>query len=109
MRALILALAVLATPAHADYPETVQAHILPGYAAFEAATATLADKAQQTCETSGLVPAFHLAFDAWMGVQHLVLGQWKPMAGRWPFTIGPTPKRQGPRRKERFCKAIRPS
>ena len=74
MRALILALAVLATPAHADYPETAQAHILPGYAAFEAATATLADKAQQTCETSGLVPAFHLAFDAWMGVQHLRFG-----------------------------------
>lgn len=74
MRALILALLTLATPAGADFPQTVQDHILPGYAAFETATKALADKATQTCTPADLTPAYHAAYDAWMAVQHLRFG-----------------------------------
>lgn len=74
MRALILALTLLASPARADFPETVQTHILPGYAAFQAAIQALADKAIQSCAASGLTPAYHSAYDAWMAVQHLRFG-----------------------------------
>lgn len=72
MRALILAFAVLATPARADFPETVQDHILPGYANFAMATAKLA--AVNDCDPAALIPAYHAAYDAWMGVQHLRFG-----------------------------------
>lgn len=74
MRALIFALLALATPARADFPETVQNHILPGYAAFEATTKTLADTAAQTCAPADIAPAYHAAYDAWMAVQHLRFG-----------------------------------
>lgn len=74
MRLLILALLTLAAPARADFPQTVQNHILPGYAAFETATQTLAAKAGETCKIDDLIPAYHAAFDAWMAVQHLRFG-----------------------------------
>lgn len=74
MRALIFALLALATPARADFPQTVQDHILPGYAAFEATTKTLADTAAQTCAPADITPAYHAAYDAWMTVQHLRFG-----------------------------------
>lgn len=74
MRAVILALLTLATPARADFPQTVQDHIMPGYAAFETATKALADMAKQTCAPADLSPAYHVAYDAWMAVQHLRFG-----------------------------------
>lgn len=74
MRALILALTVLATPARADFPETVKNHILPGYAAFETATKTLATTTAQTCAAADITSAYHAAYDAWMAVQHLRFG-----------------------------------
>ncbi|NEY90531.1 imelysin family protein [Tabrizicola oligotrophica] len=74
MRILTLGLALLATPACADFPETVQDHILPGYQALADATAALASQAQATCEASALQPGYHAAYDAWMAVQHLRFG-----------------------------------
>ena len=70
----LLTLLALATPARADFPETVQDHILPGYAAFEVATKTLADTAAKTCTPAVITPAYHAAYDAWMAVQHLRFG-----------------------------------
>lgn len=74
MRALIFAFAVLASPACADFPETVQNHILPGYAGFDAATQALSVTARESCDAAALTPAYHAAYDAWMGVQHLRFG-----------------------------------
>ena len=74
MRALTLALCLLATPALADFPETVKDHILPGYQAFATATEALAAKSAETCDVAALQPAYHAAYDAWMGVQHLRFG-----------------------------------
>lgn len=74
MRALALLLCLLASPALADFPETVTGHILPGYQAFAEATAALSAKSEETCEATSLQPAYHVAYDAWMGVQHLRFG-----------------------------------
>jgi len=71
---LALCLTLIAAPAWADYPETLRDHILPGYAAFAAATADLAAAAQADCTAEALRPAYHAAFDAWQGVAHLRLG-----------------------------------
>ncbi len=69
-----LALTLVASAALADVPQAVQEHILPGYAGLEAATEALAAKAAQTCDAAALQPAYHAAYDAWMGVQHLRFG-----------------------------------
>ena len=63
-----------ATPALADFPETVSQHILPGYAAFAQASDDLAQAATASCDATVLQPAFHAAYDAWLGVQHLRFG-----------------------------------
>lgn len=71
---LCFALIAVAGPAGADFPQTVQDHILPGYRAFADASAALADQAQQSCDPADLRPGYNAAFDAWMGVQHLRFG-----------------------------------
>lgn len=53
----LLALLTLASPARADFPETVQDHILPGYADFETATKALAEAAANTCAPADLTRA----------------------------------------------------
>jgi predicted lipoprotein len=63
-----------ATPAWADFPETVTQHILPGYAALATASADLATAADATCDATALRPPFQAAFDAWVRVQHLRFG-----------------------------------
>ncbi|WP_375688621.1 imelysin family protein [Pseudooceanicola sp. LIPI14-2-Ac024] len=72
-RALALCLC-LATPLHAGVPEVVNDHVLPGTAAFADATRALADTARQDCTTTAVQPAFHDAFDAWLGISHLAFG-----------------------------------
>ena len=74
MRVLTLALTLIATPALADFPDTVQRHILPGYQALAESTAALAAEAGKTCEVAALAPAYNAAYDAWMAVQHLRFG-----------------------------------
>ena len=92
---LALGLAVVATAARADYPETVRDHILPGYAAFADTTAKLAETATETCDSALLEPLFNSAFDAWMGVQHLNFGPVEEQGRRLAIQYWPDPKGSG--------------
>ena len=85
----------LATPAMADFPETLQQHILPGYAAFAVATADLAQAAQQDCDAVALRPAFQAAFDAWIGGQHLRFGPVEVDGRGLAIQFWPDPKGAG--------------
>lgn len=70
-----LALLILAPlPGHADVTEAVQGAVLPGYAAFTAATAALADAAAADCHADTLRDEWAAAFDAWMDVSYLRIG-----------------------------------
>jgi len=69
---LSLILALAASPVAAGVDDAIDAHILPGYAAFAQATAVLNDAAGD-CSADALRPAWNDAFDAWMGVSHLEL------------------------------------
>ncbi|WP_284164390.1 imelysin family protein [Frigidibacter sp. SD6-1] len=91
----LLAAIFLATPALADYKEVVEGHILPGYAAFAAATADLAAKAGESCEPDALRPAYQAAFDAWMGVSHLHLGPVEEKGRALAIAFWPDPKGLG--------------
>ena len=83
--------------ARADFPETVRDHILPGYAAFAQATLALADTAAQTCDPTALQPAYHAAYDAWMGVQHLRFGPVETDGRVLSVLYWPDPKALGAR------------
>ena len=92
---LALILSVLAAPALADFPETVQDHILPGYAGFATATRTLADTAAQDCTAETVKPAFNAAYDAWLGVQHLRFGPVEQDGLGLSIAFWPDPKGSG--------------
>lgn len=85
----------LASPVLADFPETVQQHILPGYAHFAKATAALDIAAAADCHAEGLRPAFQAAFDAWIGVQHLNFGPVQQDGRALAIQYWPDPKASG--------------
>ena len=95
MRALTLALMLIATPALADFPETVQRHILPGYQALAESTAALATEAEKTCDVAALEPAYNAAYDAWMAVQHLRFGPVETDGRGLAILYWPDPKALG--------------
>jgi uncharacterized protein len=90
-------LTLAASAAFGDFPEAVQDHILPGYAGFEAATADLAAKAAETCDSAALQPGYHAAYDAWMGVQHLRFGPVETDGRVLAILYWPDPKALGAR------------
>ena len=92
MRALALAV-FLATPVQADTAKVVQDHSRPGYAAFEAATDSLA--ALKSCDPDTLRPAFHAAYDAWLAVAHLSQGPAEAEGRALAILFWPDPKALG--------------
>ncbi len=93
---LAFVLAFAAGPVAADVNAVIDAHILPGYAAFAEATTAL-DDAAADCAPETIRPAWNEAFDAWLGVSHLRFGPVE-QDGRsvviafWPDERGATPK-----------------
>lgn len=94
LRTLLLSLC-LGTPALADFENTVNDHILPGYAAFAASTQALSDAAVQSCDAQSLKPAFNAAYDAWLGVQHLRFGPVEADGLYVAIAFWPDPKGSG--------------
>ena len=92
---LTLLLTLIASPAFADFPETVKDHILPGYAAFATASQTLADTAAKDCTADAVRPAFNAAYDAWLGVEHLRFGPATDNGTNMSILFWPDPKGSG--------------
>lgn len=95
--ALSLIAALAASPAFAGVEEVVDAHILPGYAAFEASAADLRDIAAADCTPDAVRPAWNDTFDAWMAVSHLKFGPIEQdgasvIVAFWPDERSATPK-----------------
>lgn len=86
---------VFATPLRADVAAAIDGHILPGYAAFEDATATLAGAAAADCSAAGLLSDYNLAFDAWLAVSHLRLGPAEKDGRSLAIVFWPDPKSLG--------------
>ncbi len=96
MRAALTALCLLLpVPAVADVAEVVGDHILPGYDRMVEETAKLANLASETCDSEVLAPAFHSAFDAWMGVQHIHIGPAEEEGRNLAIAFWPDPKGLG--------------
>lgn len=96
MRAALTALyLLLPLPAVADVAEVVNGHILPGYDRLVEETAALAKLAGESCDGATLAPAFHTAFDAWMGVQHIHIGPAEEEGRSLAIAFWPDPKGLG--------------
>ena len=114
MRQLIAALLIglpLASPAQeAVIDRAVTKHVLPGYKIAAAEAQDLADAAQADCapESAELRAAYHDAFDAWLGVEHLQFGP--ALADNRLFAMGfwPDPRGAGPRALARLIAAADP-
>ncbi len=94
LRSFLLSLS-LATPALADFEQTLSDHILPGYSAFAASTQALSDAAAKDCTADSLKPAFDAAYDAWLGVQHLRFGPAEADGLSVAIAFWPDPKGSG--------------
>lgn len=86
---------LLPLPVLADVAEVVQDHILPGYDQLVADTEALSVLAAETCDAKALAPAYHAAFDAWMGVQHIHLGPAEDDGRSLAIAFWPDPKGLG--------------
>ena len=71
---LALAFCLIATPGLADVSDVIDNHILPRHKTLVAETAALAASATQDCTPEALRPAFHSAYDAWIGISHIQFG-----------------------------------
>ena len=99
LRSFLLSLCVSsplwATPALADFEQTLSDHILPGYAAFAASAQALSDAAEKDCKSDSLKPAFNAAYDAWVAVQHLRFGPAESDGLSVAIAFWPDPKGSG--------------
>ena len=91
--AAIAAIALCATPASADLETALSGHVVPRVESFAEATGALADAARADCRAVALTPAYHDAFDAWIGISHLRLGPLEENGrslaiGFWPDSRG---------------------
>lgn len=89
-----LAIAALPTAAFSGVAEVVSDNILPGFDRFASATAALDAAAQNACTGPETEAAFHDAFDAWLGVSHVVFGPIEDKGLTLSFAFWPDPKNQ---------------
>ncbi len=67
-------LALPALPALADIDAVIDDHIITRHATFAESTAALVEVAQTDCRPASVIPAYHAAFDAWVGISHIRFG-----------------------------------
>jgi len=95
MRLTLAALALcLPTAALSDVARAVESEILPGFERFATATAALDTAAQASCTGPALEAAYNDAFDAWIGVSHVVFGPIEDQGLTLSFAYWPDPKNQ---------------
>ncbi len=89
---LALILSVLSLPALADVPKTLKDHVIPGYTQLAEATADLSAVAADDCTADGVRPAYHTAYDAWIGISHIQFGPLEDRDLTLAMAFWPDPK-----------------
>ncbi|MBW4709947.1 imelysin family protein [Roseobacter sp. YSTF-M11] len=79
-------------PAVADLMAVRDQHILPGYAAFAAASKALEKTARDDCSPRSVLPVFHVAFDAWVSISHVQFGPVETRGASLSLAFWPDPK-----------------
>ncbi|WP_410216224.1 imelysin family protein [Paracoccus sp. (in: a-proteobacteria)] len=94
-RLLILLMFLTASPAQADMTRLVADHVLPRHEAFARSTAALARAAEDTCDPGDLAPAYHAAYDDWLGLQPIRVGPIEEDGRGLAIAFWPDPKGLG--------------
>jgi predicted lipoprotein len=94
---IFVAQAAQAGPQAQAVERVVTGHAIPAVTLFSEQTKALDLAAQNDCTSTALIPAYHAAFDAWMGLQHLNIGPIEADARSltiafWPDKKGMIPK-----------------
>lgn len=69
-----VAMVFAAAPVVADIDAVIDDHIIKRHADFAKSALTLAETAANDCMPEALKPAFHAAFDDWIGISHIRFG-----------------------------------
>lgn len=93
IRALFLS-ALMPCVVSAGVEDVAQNHVETGYTTFAQATEALSETAQKTCQPEALIPDFHKAFDAWIGVSHIQFGPIEEDGRALSIAYWPDPKNQ---------------
>lgn len=91
----------------ADVTRVVEIHILPAHQALENSTEALVTAAQ-ACDADQMRAAYHEAFDAWMGVDHIRFGPIEPAGLALAMLFWPDPKSQTDNALSRLIAAADP-
>lgn len=91
MRLAIL-FAVLTTPAFADVDAVLNDHIAARYATLAEAAQKLAETAAADCTPAAVLPAYHAAYDAWIGISHIQFGPVEDQGLALAMAYWPDPK-----------------
>lgn len=105
---LTTCLALLALPVQADIDAVINDHILTRHATFSQSATALADAAQTDCTPAGTIPAYHAAFDAWIGVSHIRFGPIEDGGEGLAIVFWPDKKGMIPRALSRLISAEDP-
>lgn len=89
---LLLILACVATPAISDVRQALDAHILPGQQRLAETTEALARQSETQCDPHSVQPAFHDAYDAWIGIEHIRFGPVEDLGLGIAMSFWPDPK-----------------
>ncbi|MEL6313388.1 MAG: imelysin family protein [Pseudomonadota bacterium] len=85
-------LALIGSPAFADVDAIIDTHIVPGHNALVSATQTLSEAAATDCTPDSVKPAFHGAYDAWIGISHIQFGPIEDQGLSLAMSFWPDPK-----------------
>lgn len=89
---LLLIFACVATPAISDVKEALDTHILPEHQRLVETTEALARQSEMDCDPQSIQPAFHHAYDAWIGVAHIQFGPVEDLGLGLAMSFWPDPK-----------------
>ncbi len=103
----LFAFMALSSPALAEAPPALAAHILPGLDRFAQTTADLA--AVESCDPAPLRAGWHRAFDAWQGIAHLRLGPVEEEGRVLAIAFWPDAKGSGARQTAALLAAADPA
>lgn len=99
---------LLGLPALADIDAVIDEHIIKRHAAFANSTAALARTANQDCTPQAVIPAYHAAFDDWVGVSHIRFGPIEDGGEGLAVAFWPDKKGMIPKTLNRMIKAQDP-
>lgn len=92
IRGVVLCLAMVASPALADFVQARDVHILPRYAAFADSSAALSKTLEADCSADAVMPAYHAAYDDWIRVSHIQFGPAEARGVALSMSFWPDPK-----------------